>query len=58
VYLANRAGSIWHYNGSSWVKYRNPGDLYLGVWGSSPTDVWVVGADTAFKVNKVYHGTR
>jgi hypothetical protein len=58
VYLANRAGSIWHFNGASWVKYRNPADAYVGVWGSGPTDVWVVGADAAFQVNKVYHGTR
>ncbi|HEX7978963.1 MAG TPA: hypothetical protein VF461_10200 [Gemmatimonadaceae bacterium] len=58
VYLANRAGSIWHYNGSSWVRYRNPADSYVGVWGGGRTDVWVVGADSAFKINKVYHGTR
>ena len=58
VYLANRAGSIWHYNGSNWVRYRNPADSYVGVWGSGRTDVWVVGADAAFQVNKVYHGTR
>jgi hypothetical protein len=58
VYLANRAGSIWHYNGSNWVRYRNPADSYVGVWGSGRTDVWVVGADVAFQVNKVYHGTR
>jgi len=58
VYLVNRAGSIWHYNGSTWVRYRNQADSYVGVWGSGRTDVWVVGSDTAFKLNKVYHGTR
>jgi hypothetical protein len=58
VYLVNRAGSIWHFNGSNWVKYRNPADSYVGVWGSSRTDVWVVGADSAFTNNKAYHGTR
>jgi hypothetical protein len=30
----------------------------VGVWGSSRTDVWVVGADAAFVNNKVVHGTR
>jgi hypothetical protein len=58
VFLVNRAGSIWHFNGSNWVRYRNPADSYVGVWGSSATDVWVVGADAAFTNNKVYHGTR
>ena len=58
VYMVNRGGDIWHYNGSSWVNYATPADAYVGVWGSSPTDVWTVGADSAFKVNKVYQGTR
>jgi hypothetical protein len=59
VFMVNRGGDIWHYNGSIWVKFSTkPTEAYLGVWGSSSTDLWTVGADSAFKINKVYHGTR
>jgi hypothetical protein len=58
VFVVNRGGDIWHYNGSSWVNFSKPTDAYVGVWGSSKTDVWTVGADSAFGINKVYHGTR
>ena len=58
VYAVNRAGEIWHYNGSSWVSYGIPARAFVGVWGSSASDVWAVGSDDVFKNNKVYHGTR
>ena len=59
VYVINRGGDIWHYNGSSWVKYTKTGDALLGIWGSGRTDVWAVGTDSlTFNFNKAYHGTR
>jgi hypothetical protein len=60
VYLVNRAGEIWHYNGTSWVKYTPAaGQAFLGVWGSSRTDVWVVGTDNPnFEFKRVYRSSR
>ncbi|MCB9680429.1 MAG: hypothetical protein H6733_03080 [Alphaproteobacteria bacterium] len=47
VFAVGRDGAALHYDGSAWTVL-DPGtdeDLW-GVWGSSPTDVWVVGGAT------------
>ena len=49
VWAVGDAGTILHYDGTRWspslaafpVGKKRP-DL-LGVWGSSPSDVWIVG---------------
>jgi hypothetical protein len=58
VYAVNRSGEIWHYNGSSWVKYAHTNRALLSVWGSGRLDVWAAGTDNLFGDNIIYHGTR
>ena len=62
VYMVNRDGQIWHYNGTSWVLYaglQNSDVALLAIWGSGRTDVWTVGTDFSnYQFNRVFHGTR
>jgi len=39
-------GVVLHYNGTSWsTAWRAPGAQLAGVWGTSPSDVFAVGAE-------------
>jgi hypothetical protein len=50
VWAVGEQSTILHWNGTSWTKVATPFDsladrpLLLDVWGSSPNDVWFVGA--------------
>jgi hypothetical protein len=45
IWLAGNAGTLFHFDGSSWTKVSSAtrADLY-GLWGSSPQDVWGIGS--------------
>ncbi|HRX86232.1 MAG TPA: hypothetical protein P5572_14525, partial [Phycisphaerae bacterium] len=50
---SGRNGFIWHYDGTAWTEVNLPTDIpqddnhdipqFVKVWGTSATDVWVVG---------------
>jgi hypothetical protein len=45
-------GTILHYNGTSWSSVSSGTTRFLfGVWGTSASDVWVVG-----DVGTILHG--
>jgi hypothetical protein len=60
VYMVNRAGEIWHFNGTNWVKYvPATGQAFLGIWGSGRTDVWAAGTDDPdFMFKRLYRASR
>jgi hypothetical protein len=58
VYAVSNLGDIFHYNGASWVALPNANSVLNGVWGSSPRDVWAVGAISDYSINLALHGTR
>lgn len=46
VYAVGLGGTVLHYDGSSWTALDSGIDVQLwGVWGSSSTDLWIVGGD-------------
>lgn len=49
VYAVGLAGTVLHYNGVAWTA-KNSGSFQnlWGVWGSSPTDIWIVGDGLTF----------
>lgn len=48
VYAVGVAGSVVHWDGSAWSKVEagTTRDLW-GVWGSSPSDLWIVGGEVS-----------
>ena len=54
VYMVNRGGSIWHYNGSNWVKYTTASDACSASGAAVGPTSGSVGADARLPVNKVY----
>ncbi len=46
VWLAERTGRVWHFDGIDWsVAQTSPSTHWFWVTGTSPSDVWVVGHD-------------
>jgi hypothetical protein len=47
VWVAGESNSVFHFNGSSWKTTDSgaPGEFVTGIWGSSTTDVWLVGSN-------------
>jgi hypothetical protein len=43
VFAAGFGGYVLHYDGSSWKTELNLGVSYYDIWGTSATEVWVVG---------------
>ncbi len=44
VYAVGYTGTVLKYDGASWTSMGPKTDTYLyGVWGTSPSDLWVVG---------------
>ena len=59
--LATSGGEIYHYNGTSWVKYTGFAGttVFTHLWGIGRQDIWAVGTDNpGYKTNVVVHGTR
>jgi len=49
--FAAAAPYVLHYNGTTWTQaLRSSGIIFMDVWGSTPSDVYVVGSDA-----KVHH---
>jgi hypothetical protein len=47
-YNNNTEGRIWHWDGTTWTRQLTSETItpsVQGIWGTSPTDVWVVVAD-------------
>ena len=69
VFVVGEKGQAWHYDGSSWTNWRSPFDgsplpgsgwksewdtwNFSGIWGSSPTNIRVVGGNSVLH----YDGT-
>jgi hypothetical protein len=47
VWTAGQAGDVWYLTPSGWVEDRQPGFTdWNGIWGTGPSDVYLVGIDT------------
>lgn len=59
VYAAGLLGEMWHYDGSMWssVASGSTSEVYAGVWGSSASDVYVVGNDGTNGIVRHYDGS-
>lgn len=58
VYMVGSGGTVLRYNPTTGVaeRQRTPGTATLfGVWGSSASDVWAVGGDTAAQTGALWH---
>lgn len=49
VYAVGLGGTVLHYDGTGWTKLNAGTTRSLwGIWGSSPTDIWIVGEGPKF----------
>ena len=56
VYAVGLEGSVVHYDGSAWTVLDSGTEESLwGVWGTSGTDLWIVGGDADVGVPLILH---
>lgn len=55
IFAVGLAGTIVHYNGSSWAPMFRSDGLLQDVWGSAWNDVFVAGSDQWAVIGKVLH---
>lgn len=59
VYAAGLLGELWHYDGTAWSSIASGGasEVYSGVWGSSASDIYLVGNDGGAGIVRHYNGS-
>jgi hypothetical protein len=56
LFIVGFDGLVMHYDGSNFTKLNvNTHSYFYGVWGTSPTDIWVVGHPYFVPDESIYH---